>query len=176
MDSIGWALALIPPLHAVIVATPLIRSDLRFRRLPNRLVLPFLATATGCTALASAVLNEWSRFGMAVLSSCLIFGLGLWLALRQQLGMGDVKLATGLAQSLGWFHPLLPWSALAVAFLLASTQALIRRVPQHIAFGPYLLLGFALSIAWVANRQLPVVELLGWASHGQHVEQYVQLL
>lgn len=165
MDSIGWALALVPPLHAVIVATPLIRSDLRYRRLPNRLVLPLIATALVCTALASALLDEWYRFGAALMSSSLLFGLGVWLAIRSQIGMGDVKLATGIAQSLGWFHPLLPWFALAVAFVLASAQALVRRVPKHIAFGPYLLLGFALSITWVANRQLPVVELLGWASH-----------
>lgn len=173
MDSIGWAVALIPPLHAVTVATPLIRSDLRERRLPNRLVLPFLASSIICTTIASVLVSDWARLGFALLSSVSVFGLGLWLAVRGQLGMGDVKLATGLAQSLGWFHPVLPWFGLAVAFLFASLQALAQRMPRQIAFGPYLIFGFVASIAWVANRELPTTELLWWASHGQHIEQHV---
>lgn len=175
MDSIGWAVALVPPLHAVLVATPLIRSDLRRRRLPNRLVLPFVASSLGCTALASALLSDWSRFGYALLSGASIFLLGFWLAVRGQLGMGDVKLAAGLAQTLGWFHPALPWIALALAFVMAFIHVLAQRAPKNIAFGPYLLLGFVASIAWFANREIPTVELLGWASHWQYVEQNVQL-
>lgn len=173
MDSIGWAVALIPPLHAVAVATPLIRSDLRRRRLPNRLVLPFLASALLCTAVASGLLADWQRFGYAILSCVAVFGLGLWLSFSGQLGMGDVKLAAGLAQSLGWFHPILPWVGLGIAFLFASIQALAQRLPNQIAFGPYLMLGFVVSIAWFANRELPAVELLGWASHWQHIEQHI---
>lgn len=186
MDSIGWALALVPPLHALAVALPLAKTDLRERRLPNRLVLPVLASAFLFTGLASAVLSDWSRFGYALLTSVTVFLLGIWLSLRGQLGMGDVKLATALAQSLAWFSPQLAFVALVVAFLFASIHILVRQIKRKVpgrpssdslAFGPYLLMGFALTLAWVGgNREVPELELLGWPSHGQHSEQDIELL
>lgn len=189
MDSIGWAVALIPPLHAAAVTFPLIRSDLRERRLPNRLVLPFLATTLVSTLVASFLLEDWGRFSWALLSGALVFVGGCAIALKDYLGMGDVKLASGLGMALGWFDPVLPWMAFSGAFLLASLQILMQkyrggRARTHttlpplptIPFGPYLLAGFMVSIAWVSNREVPQVELLRWASHWQHIEQNIQLL
>lgn len=185
MDSIGWVVAALPPVHAAVVTLPLIRSDLRERRLPNRLVLPLLATSLICSVLAAALMSDWLRLGWAFVCSLSVFLLGLGMALGGRLGMGDVKLGTALAHALGFLNPLLPWVGLALAFLLASGEVVVswvRRLRRRsrplnpIAFGPYLLAGFLLSTFAVFGRELPAVELLGWASHGQHIEQYVELL
>jgi leader peptidase (prepilin peptidase)/N-methyltransferase len=169
------------------VSLPLVKTDLRERRLPNRLVLPVLASSIVFTALASTVLNDWSRFWYALLTSFTVFFFGVWLNLRGQLGMGDVKLATALAQSIAWFSPHLAFAALVVAFSAAMVQILVLHIKRRrrfgsrpsdsLAFGPYLLLGFAVTLAWVGGtRELPELELLGWASHGQHIEQHIELL
>ena len=135
--------------------------------------------------LAAALLLDWMRLAWAFVSSLSVFLLGLGMALTGRLGMGDVKLATALAHALGFLNPVLPWIGLALAFLLASGQVFagwLRRLIRHsaplspIAFGPYLLAGFLLSTFAVFGRELPEVQLLGWASHGQHVEQHVELL
>lgn len=177
MDSIGWAVALLPPIHAATVATPLVLTDLRQRRLPNRLVLPVLASAVICTTIASALTTEWMRLGWSFFSSVTIFLIGLTLVRWSQVGMGDVKLAMALGHALGWFNPGLPWMAIWLAYMLASVQSIWRRyrksrsrvalaaVEESIAFGPYLFAGFILSLYLVSAQQFPELQLLGWTRH-----------
>lgn len=132
---------------------PLVVYDLRERRLPNKLTIPGLIVAIVSLALTF----EWSKFLMAVGISAVLFMVGTFISIRGWIGMGDVKLFTGLSLLLAWFDPGLVWQASFWAFGTAAVAVilgfLIKKVSARstIALGPYLLVGFWLAViqpAW----------------------------
>jgi leader peptidase (prepilin peptidase)/N-methyltransferase len=128
---------------------PLVIYDLRERRLPNKLTLPGLAVALVSLALTM----EWGKFLVSVGISSLFFLVGTLISMRGWIGMGDVKLFTGLSMFLTWFDPVLVWQAALWAFGLAAAVVVFGFVAKKmtarstIALGPYLLLGFWVAIA-----------------------------
>ena len=123
---------------------PLIVIDLRERRLPNRITIPgFLIS------LAGLVLTlDWLRVLGSLLIAVIVFGVGLLISLKGWIGMGDVKLMSGLALLLSWFSPSLLWQSLLWAFLSAGVFVVggmvFKKITTRstIALGPYLLVGF----------------------------------
>jgi leader peptidase (prepilin peptidase)/N-methyltransferase len=123
---------------------PLIVIDLRERRLPNRITIPgFLIS------LAGLVLTlDWLRVLGSLLTAVIVFGVGLLISLKGWIGMGDVKLMSGLALLLSWFSPSLLWQSLLWAFLSAGVFVVggmvFKKITTRstIALGPYLLVGF----------------------------------
>ena len=145
-------LALLGPLYLLAVAWPLSLTDLRERRLPNKFTLPvFPLTALG-QVLAVAGGAPLIKFLLALLCAVIAFAAGIALNRAAGLGMGDVKLISGMTFGLAWFNPLLPGIALFIAFLLAGVVALVlialkrTNTGSSIALGPYLLVGFAFSL------------------------------
>jgi len=132
---------------------PLMIYDLRERRLPNKITLPGVAVALVSLALTM----EWSRFLIALGISALLFLVGTLISVRGWIGMGDVKLFTGLSMLLAWFDPALVWQAslwafgIATAFVLVGFLAKKMTARSTIALGPYLLIGF-----WVAISPLAI--------------------
>jgi leader peptidase (prepilin peptidase)/N-methyltransferase len=132
------------------VTIPLVVYDLRERRLPNKLTLPGLVVSVVTLALTM----EWAKFLLALGISALLFLVGTLISGRGWIGMGDVKLFTGLSMLLAWFDPLLVWQASLWAFGIAATFVLVGFVAKKmtarstIALGPYLLMGF-----WVVVTQ-----------------------
>ena len=135
----------------------LIVLDAREHRLPNRIVLPVLASLVVLLIADALVLGETARLwrsllGMLVLTS---FYLVLRWASRRGIGGGDVKLAAVVGLLLAWHG----WTPLVVgaaaAFVLASLYALglmaVRRANRQtrIAFGPWMIIGTALGIVMV---------------------------
>ena len=123
---------------------PLIVIDFRERRLPNKITIPgFLLSLVGLL-----LTFEWVRSLTALAISFLLFGAGTLLSLRGWIGMGDVKLVTGLSLLLAWFDPSLVWQATLWSFGLATAVVLIGLTSKKIttrssiALGPYLLVGF----------------------------------
>ncbi len=133
------------------------RIDLREHRLPNRIVVPGIMVGLAAAALS------WPATGVAplvpIVAALATAGLLFLLSLGGGIGMGDVKLAAliGLAS---------PAIAIAVAaplaaFLLGGVVAsivLFRGVlagrgrearRAQLAFGPYLLLGYFLTLGVV---------------------------
>jgi prepilin peptidase CpaA len=111
MHSIAWW----PTLIAVSIATV---WDIRSRRIPNWLVLPF-----GLAGIAaSAVTHGWSGFGQSLLgillASFLLGGL-YWLG---GMGMGDVKLCAAIG---AWIGPQQLLMALVVMGIVGGLMALI---------------------------------------------------
>ena len=132
---------------------PLVVYDLRERRLPNKITIPGLIVAVVSLALTM----EWGKFLVALGISALLFLFGTLLSVRGWIGMGDVKLFTGLSMLLAWFDPALVWQASLWAFGSATfvvlTGFVVKKMTTRstIALGPYLLVGFWLSIltpAW----------------------------
>ena len=132
---------------------PLIVIDLRERRLPNKITLPGIAISL----VGIAMTLDWQKVLVAVGAAAAIFGVGTLLSLRGFIGMGDVKLMTGLSLLLTWFSPHLLGQALLWTFLSAGVFVLggllFKKITTRstIALGPYLLVGFWLVVtgpAW----------------------------
>jgi len=132
---------------------PLVLYDIRERRLPNKITLPGLAVVL----ISLAVTMEWGRFLIALGISVLLFVVGTLISLKGWIGMGDVKLFTGLSMLLAWFDPSLVWQASLWAFGIAAVFVIVGFVAKKmtarstIALGPYLLIGFWVAIftpAW----------------------------
>ena len=123
---------------------PLMVIDFRERRLPNKITIPgYLISLLGLVLTL-----EWSRVLTAVSISALLFGVGTLISLKGWIGMGDVKLVSGLSLLLAWFDPALVWQATLWSFGLATVVVLVGFIAKKmttrssIALGPYLLLGF----------------------------------
>jgi leader peptidase (prepilin peptidase)/N-methyltransferase len=141
-----------------IATIPLVVIDFRERRLPNKLTIPgYLLSLVGML-----LTFEWQRVLMAVLISALLFGVGTVISIRGWIGMGDVKLFTGLSLLLAWFDPSLVWQATLWSFGLAAGVVLVGFLVKKmtarstIALGPYLLVGF-----WVAITPDAISKLVG---------------
>lgn len=111
MHSIAWW----PTLVAVAIATV---TDLRSRRIPNWLVVPFLVSGL----IVAAVLHGWHGLGQSLAGAglaALCFGVFCWLG---GMGMGDLKLATAVG---AWIGPAQMVTALVVTGVAGGFMALI---------------------------------------------------
>lgn len=142
----GFSLAMV-----VAVSTWLAVIDFRVHRLPNRIVGPLAAAVTIGLLIAGFVEDDMARAWRAI-------GLGLITAfillianLVGGLGMGDVKYGFPMAATVGWFG----WDALFVALLVTTFAGAVvavivllakRGKDRHLAYGPYMALGLAVSL------------------------------
>jgi leader peptidase (prepilin peptidase) / N-methyltransferase len=130
--------------------------DLEHRLLPNRIVGPAAVAGAVLLGLAAAADGQGQDLVRALLGAAALFVAFLVLALiaPSGLAMGDVKLAGLLGLYLGW----LGWGAVvfgAVAgFVVQAVVALLLLATRRIGlrgelpFGPAMLAGAALVIAW----------------------------
>lgn len=110
------------PTVALVAAATI--TDLRRRRIPNRLVLPFLVLAF----VSSAVLRGWSGVWQSLLGVFLaagIQGLPCWLG---WMGMGDLKLSAAIG---AWIGP----AQFIEAFVMTSLFGLVIAIPWAVAGG-----------------------------------------
>lgn len=141
------------PIYLLAAAWPLARTDIAVHRLPNRLTLPLLPVALLSQGTAALLGNQWSRFGLAMGCAFLAFVIGLAVNRTGALGMGDVKLGTGITWVLAWFNPVQPLIWLTISFGLATAVVLFlfakkkTDMGRSIALGPYLLAGFVIALA-----------------------------
>ncbi len=141
------------PVYLVAVSWPLTKIDLREHRLPNRLVLPALPITLLGQLIAAWLGSQWLNLAIAVFCSVSAFGIGLLVNRFANLGMGDVKLIAAITLALAWFNPLAPFMALLLGFVVATVfvvaQIARRRLKMgsSVALGPYLLVGFVLTLA-----------------------------
>lgn len=159
MPSLSELIALIPALYLLVVAWPLTVIDLREHRLPNRLVLPAFPVALLAQLIATIISADWARQLFALLMALLIAAIGLGANYIDALGMGDVKLATVIALTLGYFNPWLPVIAIGIAFVLAFAVVLVLitlgkvKIGSSIPLGPYLLVSFiGANLSWLITN------------------------
>jgi leader peptidase (prepilin peptidase)/N-methyltransferase len=138
------------------VAVLLALIDLRHHLLPDRVVLPAIATGAVLLAAAGAIEGAAAPVVRAGLAAVALFAVFLVLALiaPSSLGMGDVKLAALLGLYLGW----LGWNVVvlgaAAGFVVQAALALVLLATRRIGlkgelpFGPAMLLGAAVAIGW----------------------------
>jgi len=154
VPSLSQLIALIPALYLLGVAMPLTVIDLREHRLPNRLVLPVFPIALLAQIVATTIEADWVPLLSSIGLALAVFTAGLLANYFDWLGMGDVKLGSGIALTLGFFAPLLPLISLGLAFILAFGVIMIQLARGHvkigssIPLGPYLLLSCFGSLTW----------------------------
>jgi leader peptidase (prepilin peptidase)/N-methyltransferase len=133
--------------------------DLREHRLPNRLVLPAFPVAFLAQLIATIISADWARQLSAVLIALAVGVIGLGANYIDTLGMGDVKLATVIALTLGYFNPWLPVIAIGIAFVLAFAVVIVLitlgkvKIGSSIPLGPYLLVSFiGANLSWLITN------------------------
>lgn len=140
------------PIFAVIslylvFSIPLTVTDFREQRLPNRYTVSALMLTATLVAL-DAYDSGLDNLITSLVCAALTWLIGYLMARVHWIGMGDIKLLTGMHLLLGYLNPLLILLSLTLASLLATAVALamllIRRISlsSRTAFGPYLLAGF----------------------------------
>jgi len=152
---------------AAIVAAPLVVIDAEHRRLPNRLVFTMLTVAVVGLAVCAAIEGDWHRYLRSMEAAALVFSLFFLLvfALPSAFGYGDVKLLAPLSALLGWFGWLEVYYGILAGFILGSVVGIALVVARkagrktQIAFGPYLLFGAFLVIAFHTELTR------GWANY-----------
>jgi leader peptidase (prepilin peptidase)/N-methyltransferase len=150
VSGAGFGPRTVGMLYVAAVTPELARVDILEQRLPNRLVLPGLPL--GFAALAA----DWAVTGaldVAVMVAAVVtFGLFVVLGSAGGVGMGDVKLAA----LLGLVALDLPAaiSSPVIAFLLGGMVSIAILVTRgrgnRFPFGPFLLLGYWITVAWEA--------------------------
>lgn len=141
-------------LYLAAVTPLLARVDMAEHRLPNAIVLPGLAVA----ALGASA--GWLRTGQPPITAVIAAGSAAMLLLTLHalggFGMGDVKLGTVLALSLGALGAGAAAVGLLVGFCAGGVAALAVLVAggagQRMPFGPFLLFGYWWSIAASATE------------------------
>lgn len=146
----------VPLLYLAMVTPALVSWDVRYRRLPNRLVVPGIVVGSACIGLNWAMTRSPPIAPLVAGAGIAVFL--LLVHVTGGMGMGDVKL--GLALGLAAWTPLIGVAAPVIAFLAGGVVSAVHLARRGrggtIAFGPFLLLGFwvAVAIAGLA-RQVP---------------------
>jgi leader peptidase (prepilin peptidase)/N-methyltransferase len=141
----------------VAVTVTLTLTDLDTKLIPNRILFP--GTVVGLVLLMGGAIVEGGPILRPLVGGAIYFGLLFVLALiaRGGFGFGDVKLAF----MLGLFTSFQSWDTLIVAILAAfllggfvSAFLVVFRIRSRkdaIPFGPYLVVGAYIAIAWAAT-------------------------
>ncbi|MFM6971836.1 MAG: prepilin peptidase [Rhodoluna sp.] len=158
--SFGEFFALAGPVYMLLISWPLSRIDIKQRRLPNRLVLPAFPIALIGELAASWLTNQWLKLFLALALSIGALIIGAFINRTAALGMGDVKLIAAIVLMLAWFSPIAALLALVFGFVAATAVVLFllatgrSKLGSTIALGPYLLFGFAGSLAISVPSQM----------------------
>jgi leader peptidase (prepilin peptidase) / N-methyltransferase len=135
----------------------LVATDLEQRRLPHLLLDPLIVVAVGF-AFINPALDTVSALGGAAAAVVFLGILGF--VIRGGMALGDLYLAVPIGLTLGW--PLI-WSGLFTAAILAGAVSLFLVVTgrvglrSYIAFGPYLVAGYVLTLVREATLLAPSV-------------------
>ena len=137
-----------------IVSFPLIREDLRIKRLPNRLIYPAtLATLLVITGYA-IYKGSFETFTQPVMRGIISFAIALvlYFLARGGFGAGDVKLFFLTGLTLGIFTTAHMIAAAIFACLGVALYAIVLLITKRattktaVPFGPFIIMGSWLAI------------------------------
>ena len=130
IPEIQLLISLLPLGYVAGMAIPVLLTDLRERRIPNKIVLPLTALTLLCWLTLAVWQGKWAELGLSVLLGFTMLFIGSFASIKLDLiGMGDVKLIVTLTMIITWFSVfagllflpiiiLLSILALGIAFLL----------------------------------------------------------
>jgi leader peptidase (prepilin peptidase)/N-methyltransferase len=154
-DHAGWAALPAYLLFAWMTVT-LVWIDADVHRLPDGIVLPAYPALLALVVVATAGLGDWGALWRALACMAGLYALYFVLAFisPNSLGFGDVKLSGLIGLVLGWLGVADAALGVMAGFLVGGVVALVMLVGQrvglrsHIAFGPSMLVGALLAIAF----------------------------
>ena len=154
--GLSWILPALLYLAAISIALTMI--DLELRRLPNAIVLPSYPVAAALLTLAALAEGEPGRLLRSAICGAALYSFYFLLMVINPRGMGfgDVKLAGVLGLYLGWFgweHAIVGgFLAFVVGGLVGIALMIVGRADRktQIPFGPYMILGAWLALAYAA--------------------------
>ncbi len=152
---LSWVLLAAALGYLAVLAWKLTVTDIRTRRLPDRLTVPAYPVSAVLLGAAALIAGEPGRFAGMALGGVLLFGgyLLLRMASPSGLGLGDVKLAGVLGLYLGFAGWSCVLAGAAAGFVLGGLWGLGLLVSRRgtgktrIAFGPFMLAGALLALA-----------------------------
>ena len=158
--ALAWSLGLHATLAAYLffgfAGVVLAESDLRTRRLPNRIVLPSIVIEVVLLAIAGAVRGPWHSLGRAAIAGALfaMFLIALRVVYRHRggVGGGDIKTAMLVGLALGWLGWSVLFAGVLVAFLaeliVGQGLVLLGRLKRgaSVPMGPFLFTGAVIAI------------------------------
>lgn len=156
--ALGWDWSLVFLVPLLPIGATLAYIDWNTRLLPSDLVRPsYLLVIVGVVVatIGSHDLAALERAALGWLVAGGIYAL-LWFVYPPGLGFGDVRLAGVLGLALGYVG----WGELLVGvyagFLLGGVLGAVLRVShvvrqKHVPFGPFMLVGALVGIAWGAD-------------------------
>jgi leader peptidase (prepilin peptidase) / N-methyltransferase len=156
--ALGWDWSLVFWMPLLPLGVALAWIDWHTRLLPADLVYPAYVVAIVGVVVAAVAAHDYSALERAVLGGVLAFALYavLWFVYPPGLGFGDVRLAGVLGLTLGF----LGWGPMLVGlyggFLLGGVIGALLRLSRvvrqrHVPFGPFMLIGVLVGIAWGAE-------------------------
>lgn len=153
-NSLPHLIALLPVALLLVASIPLVKFDLKEKRLPNKIVVPIILVALVSGVTASAISGEWLRFVFAFLISASFFMALLMMSMRGMIGMGDAKVMFAMTLSLSWFSPLLGGLVFVVTAVVTALASIVyyRLHRYTIALAPFMFVSFygLVGIALVA--------------------------
>ena len=136
---------LTPVVYLLLVSVPIVISDVRVARVPNKYTLPALYLWLVCATTHAVVSGEWLwSLVMPIVFGLITLAVGLPITIKGWLGMGDVKLIIFMCLSLSWKSAwvwlLLPTLPLVVGLLgaLFVVFVLKRHANKTIRLAPYI--------------------------------------
>ncbi len=168
-ESIAWWLALVAYLWLAAAGIALTLIDLAHQRLPDAVVLPSLIVVVVLLSSAAVLAGDWGRLASTLAAAAGLFAVYFAIALvyPRGIGGGDVKLAPLVGSALGFIG----WGAVAVGafagFLLGAVFGLtliaMRRATRKtgVPFGPFMLAGAWIGIAWGEDLMSVYLGLFG---------------
>jgi leader peptidase (prepilin peptidase)/N-methyltransferase len=152
---VAEVIALAPALYLLMVATPIITTDIKEQRIPNAFVLPAYPITLVSLLTASVISGRWLAFWFSLGLFVVGFALLMTLNAIRSLGMGDVKLISVMVWGMSWFTLwnglLLLFAPLVLAFLFALILILFKKAyllrTLRIPLAPFIYVPYALSLA-----------------------------
>ena len=150
---------MIPIGYLLLASVPLVVTDIREHRLPNRFTYPAILLAFVGTGFAALSQGAYLGLISAHLSSTATFGIGYLLAKYAGVGMGDVKLITATNHLLAWFFALARSICTDRQLCPSQSRQLVRATCKEDLLaipgchGPLLACGF-LHVCWAARGRI----------------------
>jgi leader peptidase (prepilin peptidase)/N-methyltransferase len=142
--SIIDIISLLPLAYLAVITLPLVVIDYEQHRLPNKIVLPFVATSFLSVLVVNIANQSWLNLLLAVGIPLAVFILGMFLNYYGYIGMGDIKLLLGVMLAVSLYSPvaslLIIPIALGFALIEITYRVIMKQLIHSIPLGPWVLL------------------------------------
>jgi Flp pilus assembly protein protease CpaA len=118
-------ISLIPISYAIASIIPVVTTDIRDSRVPNKITVPLILINLVSMLGLAIWQGLWFRFSMVMLIAVVTLVIGSLVNAKEIIGMGDVKLFVALSMIIGWHSIGFGFAFLPITLVLGITIALV---------------------------------------------------